>query len=231
MTATQIISAAYNKIGLFNPQSDELSDALTSLDNMLQLWGIEFLVPSVTRESFSLVSGTSAYTIGDGGDFDTDRPIRILGAFIRDSSSDYPLTIIQDEEYNQEILKSDSAIPTKVYCLSEYPLGQIIFDTSPDDTYVCYFEFAKNFDRYTALTDEVELPAYYNDPIIYNLAVKLAEDNTMNPPATVAAMAEAGRMLIARLSLANDVRLKIRTPLTPIEQSEHKGVSGYPIFK
>ena len=230
MTANEIITAAYDKIGIFNTQTDDLSDGLTALDNMLQLWGIEFLTPSVIRESFPLVSGTTDYTIGSGGDFDTTRPIRLLGAFIRDSGTDYPLTVMRDEEYNQELLKSNSEMPDKVYYLSEYPLGKILFNDAPDDTYTCYFEFAKNFSRYTALTDSVSLPAEYNEPIICNLAIRLAVNNTMEVPATVAALAEAGRMLIARLSISNDVRLGIRTPLSSVEQAEYKGSSGYRVF-
>lgn len=229
-TASVIIDRAYNKIGIPSPTANQSNDGLLALDSMLQLWGADFLTPSPVRENFNLVSGTAEYTIGDGGDFDTDRPLMLIGAYLRDTTQDYPLEIMDIHQFQQLSSKTTETTPSKVFYIPEYPLGKIIFNCESDDTYTVYFEFIKGFDSVSSLSSTIDVPGYYDDALVYNLAVRLAEDNTMEAPRTVIALAEASRIIISRHSYLAGIKAQSRWPIPKKDEIEYKGIGSMAIY-
>ena len=206
VTAQNLIDQAYRKIGLISPTSTENSNALESVNNMLSLWGTEFLVPYKTRESFTMTVGKAEYTIGSGGDFDTVRPISISsGFFVDDDNYSFPITKMSEQEYNNIGSKTLDGRPTRFYYIGEYSLGKIIFNKETAIAYTVYFEFWKNFTEFAALETTVALPNEYKDAIVYNLAVRLAENNSIVLPVSVARTAAISLALISRLSAINRV--------------------------
>lgn len=205
-TANTITDAAYRKCGLLLPTSDEDTYALEALNNMISLWGTEFLVPYRVRENFDLTIGTRNYTIGSGGAFDTVRPMRIDSIILRDSDDyDYPITLISGQEWNNIRYKDRSGRPTKVYYKTEYPLGIIRFNRKTDVVYTALFCFWKNFTEFANITTAVTLPNEYKRALIYNLAVELAEDNSIDIPSSVLRSAANSRILLSRLIAANKI--------------------------
>jgi len=104
-TALDIIERAMKKAGVLTKSevadSDEAADALVSLNNLLSSWSNESIsVYARVTESFTLVGGTSSYAIGSGQTFNSARPIYIADAYIRISTLDYPITVINDEIYS-----------------------------------------------------------------------------------------------------------------------------------
>jgi len=219
-TANTITDAAYKKCGILSPDDTQDADALEALNNMVSAWGLEHLSPYKTRENFPLVSGTAEYTIGDGGDFDTVRPIRILNCYLTDSSGySYPVGIsLSAKDYNRINLKTAESRPTKLYFLTEYPLAKIIFNYEADAVYTAYFEFEKQITEFAALTTTVTLPNEYKEALIYNLAVKLAEDDSIQLPPSVTEAAGALKFLISRMLDVNRS--------TPISRFEMNGYSS-----
>lgn len=189
-----LIRAAYRKIGLSSPTTTELDDGLEEVNNMLSIWGLDYLFPYVTRESFTLTIGTDTYTIGSAGNFNTVRPIQISNVYLRDTSGsddiDYPIDILSKEEYGDISLKGQSNRPTKLYYIPEYPLAKIIFNYAPDKAYTILFEFVKNFVEGASTATTVPLPNEYKAPIVYNLAVMLAQNKKIRLDNTVLIMAE-----------------------------------------
>src|SRR5688572_8871221 len=58
-------------------------------------------VLSITQDNLALTAGTVSYTIGSGGAFNTTRPVKIVNAFVRDSSNyDTPVDVIGQAAYN-----------------------------------------------------------------------------------------------------------------------------------
>lgn len=200
-TANTITDAAYRKCGISSPTSAEDDDALEALNNMISLWGIDFLVPYVTRESFSLVIGQAEYTIGSGGDMDTVRPVSIANCYLKDSDNySYAVKFFGAKDYNRIAQKTYEGKPSKFYYIPEYPLAKIIFNYEADETYTAYFEFWKNLTEFALLTTNVDLPAEYKKAMIYNLAIELAEDNSIELPSTVYHAAGTSLSLISRIS-------------------------------
>lgn len=176
-TAQTIIDAAYRKIGEKNPTTDDSTEALENLNNMISSWGIELLNYYYPRENFTLTAGDAEYTIGDSGDFDTVRPITVNSAFLRDSNgSDYPLKVITIKDYDSIKVKTWEGRPESIYFVTEYPLAKIIFDCEPSEAYTLYLTSEKNFTEFTTVTTTFSLPDEFKEAIVYNLALTLAED-------------------------------------------------------
>lgn len=85
ITALSILNGAFDLIGV-KSQGETLSgadaqDGLRRLNNLVRAWQNQSLtIPYVNREVFPLVANQNTYTIGPGGDLETDRPPEVVGA-------------------------------------------------------------------------------------------------------------------------------------------------------
>lgn len=62
------------------PTSDEANDALAAFQQMVDSWNAERLsVFSIGSADFPLTQNKQSFTMGPGGDFDTNRPAKIVG--------------------------------------------------------------------------------------------------------------------------------------------------------
>lgn len=154
------------------------TNAFGYLNDLLTYWGAEkLLVPYLTTETFSLIVGTSVYTIGSSGNFNTVRPNRIINAFIRDSSNnDYPVDIISLEEYDACTLKTTSARPDRLVYLPENPLGKIKLYPTPSAVESLIIDSWKPLAQIALVSDSFGLPPEYLRAITYNLAVEIAPE-------------------------------------------------------
>ena len=179
-TARQIITKAMQKLGAITksdtPSSDEIVDGLSALLGMLSSWSVSGLnVYARALESFPFVPSQGVYTIGTGGDFNTDRPTQIISAYFRDGQIDYPLMIIDDQTFAQISFKGEISIPLYINYTNSYPLGQIRVYPVPSSQYTLFLLSEKPFSEYT-IDEEVDLPPGWERAIIYNLALELAPD-------------------------------------------------------
>jgi hypothetical protein len=203
-TASDIITAALNKVGVYVPTTAQQATALQSLNNMISSWGADLIQPYQTRESFSLTVGTASYTIGTGGTFSATRPMRIESCFLRNSDGyDFPVDIMSKKDYDAISSKSFSARPEKVILLTEYPLAYIIFDNAPDVAYTAYFDFTKQFTEFSTVSDSVSLPSEYKEALVYNLAISCAEDWDRKVSQTVLLRARETKVMILALNASN----------------------------
>lgn len=204
------------KIGVVNIGSDmgavHYEDALESINSMLKSWATQgLIVHHVVTENFPLVAGQGSYTIGTSGDFNTSRPNRIVGGYIRDDSNvDEPLYIIGRDKYNRIPDKTIQAQPCALYYYLTYPLGVIYFDTVPDDTYTLFIDSLKPLTE-LVLDAELNLPPEYEEAIIYNGAIRLAPDYNRDVPTEVAAIA---------LSSYNALSIQ------PVPEAQFNGIPG-----
>ena len=181
-TALDIIKGSLRLIGVVDadeaPTSSESEAALLAMQQMIESWSSDnIMIPYITNESFSLVIGTASYTVGTGGDFNTDRPQSILDAYIRTSAGgDLGLEIIGEKEYNRINSKGYSGQPTRLYYVPEYPLGKIYLDAAPSDATDIYIDSLKPLSSPTALTTSISFPPGYDRALRFNLAVDLAPE-------------------------------------------------------
>jgi hypothetical protein len=191
-TVNDICVKALRLIGIRDfTDTDRQDEALAALNALLTSWRLS-MHHAMIEESFPLVAGTNSYTIGSGGDVDTARPIRILSAYIRDSSGlDHSVNVNMSKyDYDKIYDKDASERPTKLYYARENPLGIIYFNSNPESVETCYISSLKPYDVYTALTDTFLLPVEYEKAVHYNLAIDLAPEYWQEPSIYVVQQAQ-----------------------------------------
>lgn len=120
MTVHQLISRSLQNLGVLGAgqtaSSQNANFALDSLNNLIQAWSTDrLLVYTITRATWTLVSGTASYTVGTGGDISIARPstMNMQGSnvtFIATATNpniELPLFMLTDDAYQ--------AIPQKTY--------------------------------------------------------------------------------------------------------------------
>ena len=137
-----------------------------------------------------VVTGTPAASTGTmtNGDFVTTRPIRIVGAFTRASSTDTAQGLITEQYWNNISDKAaTAAAPLKILYRPSAPFGQIIFYPVPSAVSVLHLRSERMIYAYTDLNDSQFLPPGYQRLLELSLAVELApEYGSKAAPETVA---------------------------------------------
>ena len=180
-TARTLIKKAMQKAGILTktetPSSDEASDALDTLNDLLaSLANENLMVYYRATEQFSLVAGTATYTIGTGGTFNTSRPVSIVSAYYRIGDIDYPLTQISDENYDDYVDYKTLSSLSEVFTYDNgFPLGRMTLYPVPSGSWNIYIRMEKPLTSLT-LDNDVELPPGWLQFLIYQLAVLLAPE-------------------------------------------------------
>lgn len=157
------------------PTADEQNDSLVALNAMLSGWQTNKLtVYAKQTDTHTLVQGTASYTIGSGGDIDTERPERIEFAYTREGNIDYPMSLINFESYEAITQKDLESIPEELYYNMTYPLGTIALYPTPDKASTLYLTSWKELQSFSNATVSVSLPSGYEDAIAYNLAMRVS---------------------------------------------------------
>lgn len=191
--------------------SADANDALSSINNMLSSWSADSLIiPSKTTESITLTAGQSSYTWGSGGDITTTRPLYLESARTTDNNYDYPIRMIDENEYNGISYKSSSQRPERAYYEPNYSLGNLYFDNSPNKAYTVTITSMKAISEIAALTTTVDLPNEYKQAVVFNAAVLLAPEYEKEASATVQREAIRSLNSIKRLNARSRVqRLRV----------------------
>lgn len=148
-------------------------------------------VTSPTTFTYTISPTTSPATgspVFTTADFQTTRPIRVVGAFTRASSVDTPQALITEQYWNNIQNKSASdAVPTKLLYRPSAPFGQVIVYPVPNTTPVLHLRSERMIVQYDSLTDTQFLPPGYQRLLELSLAVELApEYGSRAAPETVA---------------------------------------------
>jgi hypothetical protein len=179
-TALGIITSAMRKAGVLvkseTPAADEAADGLVMLNDLLaSISNDANAVYARTTESFTLSGGVGSYTIGSGATFNTARPVRIVAAYIRTGTIDYPLGIVSDQQYATIPLKTVSGIPEFLNYSNDFPQATIRLYPVPSTAYQIFIVSEKPLTTF-ALNDTVSLPPGWRRMLINNLAVDLAPE-------------------------------------------------------
>lgn len=178
-TARTIIRRAMQKAGILTktevPSSDEANDALESLNDLLSYLSNEnLMIYSREEKIFPLVGGKASYTIGPGGDFDTERPMKIASAYVRIGNIDYPLYPYRDTSYDENTsLKSLQALPSQRYVYDNgFPVGTMTLYPVPTSNWNIHIRTEDELANFT-LDEQVNLPPGWTQFLTYKLATML----------------------------------------------------------
>lgn len=207
-TVKKIIKKAMQKGGILTktqlPAADEYADALDNLNDMLESWSNDsMMLVARIKETFSLTGAVNGYTIGTGQTFNTTKPIDIVAATISFGGMDYPLAVIDDEKFQQQImLKTQAGIPEFLNFNNAYPTSLIRL--WPVDSGVSSITLLSEKTISTfALNDSVDLAPGWNRTLIYNLACEICGDYGVDVPEKAQQIAIESKSLIQKAVMKN----------------------------
>lgn len=192
-TFTSIAEVAFGMLNVFLPGeavgTADANRARTICNRMLSGWGQRGqYIPVIARERFDLVADQGGpddpYTIGDGGDFDTERPsnqnsITAANLILTATSPEVrvPLGIYTDQAYDaNKIPDMSNSQPTGLYYNPTYAndLGSIFLWPVPDvATNDLELFLQKSIVAFADLTTMYYLPDGAEDAITYALALRM----------------------------------------------------------
>jgi hypothetical protein len=200
MTITDLIKDALNLIGVIaadeTPTASDQQSCLRALTRMIGSWSNEnLMLYRLSREVFELVPGQYIYTVGDGGDFDTTRPMSVVGAasgpLIKTPIYDpldpevitgydlkvdleIPMEVQSYQKWMGTTLKTTSStIATRLYVEGTSPLETFHIYMVPSQQYGLVVYALKELVIGDDLNVDLGLPPGYDDALVNNLAVKI----------------------------------------------------------
>lgn len=226
MTTLDLISGALKLIGVLSgneaPTTNEATDAMTALNDMIDSWSIQqLLLFAKVNEVFPLVNNQQSYQMGVGApDFNTVRPQLIENALWEQNqgSQIFNLSIdiiTQDQWAGITVPNTNSPIPTKLFVNYTYPYATLYFWPIPTVANYVQFWSWKPIANFSALGTTVAMPPGYVKAIKYNLALDLAPFYGKTPNALVIAQAVDSKADVKRMNtkpilLGQDTALQSR---------------------
>jgi hypothetical protein len=185
VTARDIIKRAFDDIGA-GQEGEPLSaamaiDGLHRLNNMIASWALQpDTMLSLKREVFDMFADIPSYTIGPGGDFDTVRPVYLLGVSLLLTDGpppiEIPLSPMNQQAYQVETIKGQTSTqPSAFYYAATQPLGTLYpwpIATSAANDLVIYSQEAVS--GFATLSTPYTFAPGYTEAIEYNLAKRLS---------------------------------------------------------
>lgn len=203
-TARELITRSFRKAKILargeNLTAEEANDGLAELNALLSSWSTEGLMAySRVSENFTLTPNDGEYTIGSGGDFNTIRPMFISSAFVRDSGTDYALSIISEEAYNAIPDKDQTGIPRSLVFDNGNPLAKIKLYPYPSSNYTLHLLSEKPLTSISTLDTVLSFPSGWEDALDYNLQVRLSPQYGQEVDAVMLKTAQQSKSNIMRV--------------------------------
>lgn len=163
------------------PSSSEADDGLIALNDMLDSWSTDrTYVYTIKQETFNLIDGQTSYTIGPGGDFNTERPIEIDNLVVNLNDQTFNLRPINAEDYASIGNKTiTTGVPEYYYYDKSFPLGRIYIYGAAGTGYTISIGKWEQLGQFADLTTQYTLPPGYNRAIVYGLAMDIAPEYGM----------------------------------------------------
>lgn len=208
-TVSDLIKGSLRLLGVTaageTPSSAELSDGLSSLNDLLEDWSNDgLLIYSKVIESVTLVAGTGSYTIGTSGDFNTARPQKITEIMSKQVGSDIetPVRIIEDsQEWARIVDKTTQGTdPECVFYNPTHALGTLYVWPVPSTASSLVLHSIKPLTAYSATSDTVTLPPGYKKALRYDLAIELAPEYGKEPSMLILGNAAESKARIMRVN-------------------------------
>lgn len=201
-TALQLITGSMRLIEAVEsgeaPTTDEQTDALAVLNQLLDSWSIQGL--AVYRREFSpyvTAASQARYGIGAGEEWDGARPTAIAEAYVTIDGYDYGLRVLTDSEYASEPNKTlESSVPESIYYDPAYPDGRVYVVPVPDTALTITLVHDEAFTALASVSTSLSFPPGYERALRYALAVELAPEFGKTPSPIVMRNADEAMGLI-----------------------------------
>lgn len=179
-----LIAAALRKLAVLSggasPEAYQITNAAEALNAMLKTFQTDGMPLWAMRSfTFTTIVGQSQYVIGDGQALNTPMPLKVTQAWrnVSSNSSNVPMNIYTDYNYNVLPLATSSGTPVNLYYQPMNMSGNINLWPKPADaTTTITIRYQRPFEDINSATDNLDFPSYWTEAIIYGLAVRLAPE-------------------------------------------------------
>lgn len=206
-TAQTIIDRALRLIGAIasgeSPTAAESNDGLTALNAMIESWQTErLIVYAILDTAFTMTPSDGSYTVGPAGNFAlTPRPTQLEGCFVRASSIDYPVEIVDfDKWFTIPDKSSDSDLPIYAYYEPTLSTGTLLLWPIPNAAHSLHILSWTTVSSLASLITAVTLPQGYERALAYNLAVEVSSEYEKPVPTSVGSIATESKAAIKRFN-------------------------------
>lgn len=184
ITRDDLIRAALKECGATStgetPTPEDYSDASQALNIIIKSW-VKVGMPlwKVVKVLVPLTIGNASYQIGPSatgvGAVVTDRPLRVLNAFIRTSSNkDTDLLTLSRQEYEMMGAKFDQSVPNSYYFQPLLPNSLLTLWPSPSiNTSVIHLLVQTPISDVNIGTDIVDFPSECYQALKWNLCAEI----------------------------------------------------------
>ena len=201
-TVQDLVTRSLKELGVLSegdtPTAAAALDALEALNSLVDQWKAERLeIYSITRTTWTIVSGTGAYTLGTGGTINVARPVYVENVAYQDTSptltTEYPMSSLTDDAYQGLVLKTEtSPFPQAWYLNPTYPLSTLTLWPTPTSSTLQGVLYAPAaVQNFAGLSTTVDLPPAYSRMLVKNLALELAPSYLYERPPNPLLMEQA----------------------------------------
>lgn len=209
-TAVDLLTLALKDIGALGIGQSigpyDTADGLATLNMMLGEWQAECLSVYHLIDTAIPSTGAQSYTVGTGGNFNIQRPVRIEAAYARlnagsSSAIDYPVKIIESrEDYARIALKGLTSFPEWAFYDATYPTGNLIYYPIPNASFELHILTMEVLPQFAAPGSTINLPPQYTSAIRYNLGPYLAPSYQIEPLPSLIRRAANAKRIIKRMN-------------------------------
>lgn len=204
-TANDIITKAFRKGRILGkddvPAAGETADALVDLNDILdELRNDKLAVFHILSETFAMVAGQQTYTMGPAGNFNTNRPVKVVPGtrYVISNGIERALTVLTNRKDWDDIpYKAVQAPPIYVFVDEAMPSANVMFYPTPDQAYTVYIDSWAPLQSLAALVTPLSLPPGYNRLLWSELAITLCGEYGLGVPPDVARINARTRRLLA----------------------------------
>lgn len=206
-TAQTVINRALRLIGALDPDespsTNETANGLEALNALIDSWRNDRLIVwSITTVTKTLTPGDGQYSIGASADINTTRPVKIVGAYVTDNGSDYPVDVIYEAAYRAIGDKTtQSTYPGQLYYDPAVANGTIYLYPVPSAAKVLTLSVWAPISTLATAGTTVTLPPGYERALASNLAIDLAPEFQKQASQEVAKMARDSLAAIRRANI------------------------------
>jgi hypothetical protein len=191
VTRNDIIFASLRLLGVLEegavPNATAVENASLVLNMMIKDWMTDGIKLWTTPEiTLPLVAGQTSYTIGpdSGNDLVTDKPLRLIQAFLRNTSVDpyidLPMYLISEQQYNILGSKFSEGTVNSVYYKPYVNNGIVKVFLTPDASTATNYELHMNIQRpiqdMTGSNQTFDFPQEWYQSLRWGLASELAAE-------------------------------------------------------
>lgn len=213
-TAGDLINGALRLIGQLaegeTPSAETSNDALVALNQMLDSWSTERLsIFSTQDQVFTWPAGRRFQTLGPTGDFIGNRPVQLDDStFFRDAGTNvsFGIKIINQQQYDGIAVKTvTSTYPQVIWLNMDIPNIQMYVYPVPTRDLEWHFISVDELVQPATLATALLVPPGYLRAFRFNLAVEIATEFGVDPPANVARIAMSSKRTLKRINNPEDI--------------------------